>query len=98
VEVDQDDVDQLYAAIGGGPPDANLPKGLNRPTLALILRNFHEQVEPASAQELADRSGLSRATVRRYLEYLEGKGLATLELRYGAAGRPEHRYRLVQSN
>jgi two-component system response regulator DctR len=71
---------------------------LNRPTLALILRNFHEQVEPASAQELADRSGLSRATVRRYLEYLEGKGLATLELRYGAAGRPEHRYRLVQSN
>jgi response regulator of citrate/malate metabolism len=97
VEVGQEDIDQLYAVIGAAP-EANLPKGLNRPTLALILRNFNEHVEPASAQELADRSGLSRATVRRYLEYLEAKGLATLELRYGAAGRPEHRYRLVQSN
>jgi two-component system CitB family response regulator len=96
VEVDQEDVDQLYATIGAAP-EANLPKGLNRPTLALILRNFQEQVEPASAQELADRSGLSRATVRRYLEYLEARGLAALELRYGAAGRPEHRYRLVHA-
>jgi len=97
VEVDQEDVDQLYATVGAAPDAGNLPKGLNRPTLALILRNFQQQPEPASAQELADRSGLSRATVRRYLEYLEAKGLATLELRYGAAGRPEHRYRLVQS-
>jgi response regulator of citrate/malate metabolism len=50
-----------------------------------------------SALDVAESTGVSRGTARRYLEYLEGKGLATLELRYGAAGRPEHRYRLVHS-
>ena len=45
--------------------------------------------------EVAHGTGLSRGTARRYLEFLEAQGRTTLELRYGAAGRPGHRYRLV---
>ena len=48
-----------------------------------------------SALEVAEGTGVSRGTARRYLEYLESQGRASLELRYGSAGRPEHRYRLV---
>jgi response regulator of citrate/malate metabolism len=91
-EVEQEDVDRLYAAIGVAPDDS-LPKNLNRPTLELVMRCLREHPETVSALEVADGTGVSRGTARRYLEYLEGQGRASLELRYGSAGRPEHRYR-----
>lgn len=90
--VDQEAVDRLYAVIGAAP-EHSLPKGLNRPTLSLVLSYLREQLESASAQDVADGTGISRGTARRYLEYLASHGQATLELRYGAAGRPEHRYK-----
>jgi response regulator of citrate/malate metabolism len=93
-EVVQEDVDRLYAAIGSAP-DHGLPKNLNRPTLELVVRCLQDHPETVSALEVADGTGVSRGTARRYLEYLESQGRASLELRYGAAGRPEHRYRLV---
>ncbi|TME91931.1 MAG: response regulator [Chloroflexi bacterium] len=72
-----------------------VPKGLNGPTLDLILRDLMRQHAPQTAQEVADRTGVSRGTARRYLEYLEQRGQATLDLRYGSTGRPEHLYELV---
>lgn len=93
-EVDQADVDRLYATMGV-TPDQSLPKNLNPPTLELVVRCLQEQAETVSALEVAEQTGISRGTARRYLEYLETHGRAVLELRYGAAGRPEHRYRLV---
>lgn len=47
---------------------------------------------PLSAQEIAERTGLSRQTAQRYLKLLERTGRARLTLKYGDAGRPEHRY------
>jgi response regulator of citrate/malate metabolism len=91
----QRDVDEIYAAMEI-PPGEELPKGLNRPTLDLVVRQLAQQTEPVSAERLAEGIGVSRSTARRYLEYLTRRGRATLELRYGPAGRPEHRYRLMQ--
>ena len=36
--------------------------------------------------------GVSRATAQRYLALLSETGQVELTLRYGGAGRPEHRY------
>ncbi|MGH9060447.1 MAG: two-component system response regulator, partial [Acidimicrobiales bacterium] len=36
---------------------------------------------------------ISRATAQRYLSHLAHTGRVHLALRYGSAGRPEHRYR-----
>jgi len=94
--VEQEDVDRLYAAMGV-VPDQHLPKNLNRPTLKLVMKCLQEQSEPVSALDVAERIGLSRGTARRYLEFLEGRGRTVMELRYGSAGRPEHRYRLVDA-
>jgi len=94
--VEQDDVDRLYASIAAAP-DQSLPKNLNRPTLDLVVSCLHERSETLSAQDVAEHTGLSRATARRYLEYLESHGRAVMQLRYGAAGRPEHRYRLIET-
>lgn len=92
--VEQTDVDRLFAMRATAPAD-DLPKGLNPPTLDLIVTWLADRDAPCSASELAAGIGVSRGTARRYLEYLEHRGRATLELRYGAAGRPEHRYRLA---
>jgi response regulator of citrate/malate metabolism len=75
-----------------------LPKNLNRPTLELVVRCLRDHPETVSALEVAEGTGVSRGTARRYLDYLESRGRASLELRYGSAGRPEHRYRLKPSN
>lgn len=91
-EVDQADVDRLYATMGV-TPELPLPKNLNPPTLELVVRCLQDQADTLSALEVAEQTGISRGTARRYLEYLETQGRAVLELRYGAAGRPEHRYR-----
>jgi two-component system CitB family response regulator len=88
----QADVDRLYRLMAP-PVTAELPKGLHRPTLDLVLRYLAQQAEPRSAQQVAEATGVSRGTARRYLEYLEQHGQARLELRYGSTGRPEHLYR-----
>jgi response regulator of citrate/malate metabolism len=93
-EVDQEDVDRLYATMRV-TPEQNLPKNLNPPTLELVVRCLQDHSDSVSALEVAEGTGVSRGTARRYLEYLETQRRAVLELRYGTAGRPEHRYRLV---
>jgi two-component system CitB family response regulator len=46
----------------------------------------------ASAAEVAERVGISRATAQRHLAALASRGQVEVRLRYGSTGRPEHRY------
>ncbi|MEB4615535.1 response regulator [Leucobacter sp. M11] len=77
-----------------------LPKGLSAVSLDRVRAALRELGAPgqgaapdASAAELALIVGMSRVSVRRYLEFLVAIGDAELTPRYGQAGRPEHRYR-----
>jgi response regulator of citrate/malate metabolism len=91
-EANQEEVDRLFSLLraqGRG----GLPKGISAPTLSLVVDAVREAGAEVTAVEVAARAGISRGTARRYLEYLEGLGTIELSLRYGAAGRPEHRYR-----
>uniref|UniRef100_C5D5X5 Transcriptional regulatory protein n=1 Tax=Geobacillus sp. (strain WCH70) TaxID=471223 RepID=C5D5X5_GEOSW len=73
-------------------PRSGLPKGLNEVTLQKIARYLRKQTEPVSAEEVAEGVGIARVTARRYLEYLEKKGVVTLDVQYGGIGRPVNRY------
>lgn len=86
----QADVDRFF----GGVPDeeAALPKGLAGRTADLVIAVLRESDTDLSAAECAERAGLSRVSTRRYLEHLVRLGRAQVRLRYGGAGRPEHRY------
>ena len=48
---------------------------------------------PGGPAEVAERSGMSRATAQRYLSHLHEVGRVDIKLRYGSGGRPEHGYR-----
>lgn len=90
-EAEQAEVDRIFGALSaGGEPD--LPKGHSATTTELVRRALMTAEGPLSAQEIAERTGLSRQTAQRYLKLLERTGRARLTLKYGDAGRPEHRY------
>lgn len=90
-EPDQAEVDALLGTLRGTTA-RTLPKGLNPTTLDRVRDALREAEAPLTASEVAGRCGLSRVTARRYLEHLVVDGVATLSMRYGGTGRPEHLY------
>jgi response regulator of citrate/malate metabolism len=90
-EAEQAEVDRIFGALSARS-EPGLPKGHSPTTAELVRRALVNAEGPLSAQEIAERTGLSRQTAQRYLKLLERTGRATLTLRYGDAGRPEHRY------
>ena len=94
--LDQEQVDQLLGT-RQAVSRARLPKGLSQRTLELVTSALAETATDVSAGEIGERTGLSRISARRYLEHLVEAGRASVAPKYGAAGRPEHRYRWLQS-
>ncbi|MEU8974306.1 response regulator [Streptomyces monashensis] len=94
-ETEQADVDALFSAVRP-PAVPRVPaKGHSAPTLALVQQTLRTAHRDLSAAEAAELTGVSRATAQRYLSYLVKEGMVRLVLRYGATGRPEHRYRIA---
>ncbi|MFI1166415.1 response regulator [Streptomyces sp. NPDC020801] len=90
-EAGQAEVDRIFGALSA-PSEPELPKGHSPATAELVRQCLMKAEGPLSAQEIADRTGVSRQTAQRYLKLLERTGRARLTLKYGDAGRPEHRY------
>lgn len=90
-EAEQADVDRIFGALSA-PSEPGLPKGHSPTTAELVRQSLMNAEGPLSAQEIAERTGVSRQTAQRYLKLLERTGRARLTLKYGDAGRPEHRY------
>lgn len=83
----QQELDRAAAILHGGGEAASVSRSA---TEQLILEALGR--DEASASELAERSGVSRATAQRHLATLAQRGLVDVRLRYGSTGRPEHRY------
>ncbi|GGX16187.1 transcriptional regulatory protein [Streptomyces malachitofuscus] len=90
-EAEQAEVDRIFGALSAST-EPQLPKGHSPTTAELVRQSLMHADGPLSAQEIAERTGVSRQTAQRYLKLLERTGRATLTLKYGDAGRPEHRY------
>ena len=92
--VGQNELDRLFGSTAPAAPQAppRLPKGLSPESADLVAGILRATDDDLSASECAERSGLSRVSARRYLEYFVEVGRAEVRLRYGAAGRPQRRY------
>jgi response regulator of citrate/malate metabolism len=91
-EPDQHDIDHVFSLLRSHGRHG-LPKGISAPTLETVVEALQRSEGEVTAVELAETTGISRGTARRYLEYLALTGAVELSLRYGSAGRPEHKYR-----
>ncbi|MFC0271059.1 response regulator [Metabacillus herbersteinensis] len=89
--ISQKELDRLFSHKGGADTE-NIPKGLNALTLKKIKQFLQEQESAISAEKVAKGVGLARVTARRYLEYMEQGGIVTIQIEYGAIGRPVNRY------
>jgi response regulator of citrate/malate metabolism len=89
---DQHDIDHVFSLLRSRRRHA-LPKGISAPTLELVIDALRDSPGEVTAVAVANKTGISRGTARRYLEYLALTGAVELSLRYGTTGRPEHLYR-----
>lgn len=87
-EATQAEIDALLVRATG---TIHLPKGLAAASLERVSAELRA-VGPLSASEAAQRLGMSRVAVRRYLEHLVAEGVLTRAARYGTRGRPETEY------
>jgi response regulator of citrate/malate metabolism len=92
-EATQSEIDALLGRTIGTIP---IPKGLSSATLQRVTAELRSTGAAVSASEAATRLGMSRVSVRRYLEHLTASGVITRSARYGARGRPETEYRWTQ--
>ena len=90
-EPDQRNVDRVFGALRA-PDQLAGAKGRSPHTLEAVERLLAPGAE-MSAAEVAEMTGMSRATAQRYLSHLHEIGRVEIRLRYGSGGRPEHRYR-----
>jgi response regulator of citrate/malate metabolism len=91
-DLDQDQVDQIFHGLT--PPATKLPKGLSHETMELVVGALAELKEPMAAEDVAQITGISRVSVRRYLRHLADTGQADIIQDYGTPGRPRHRFQL----
>jgi len=71
-----------------------LDKGLSAYTYSIIIDKVQNYGRSFTAEELAVDLGISRVTVRRYLEYMYKNEILERHMEYGKPGRPLHYYRL----
>lgn len=91
--VDQRRVDHALTLLREGDSASGaVAKGRSAVTADAVRDLLVAASEPLTAAEVADATGVSRATAQRYLSDLSRSGRVALSLRYGTTGRPEHRY------
>lgn len=91
VHLDQTAVDHALQALrAADSPTAMTRKGRSPVTADAITEVLRATDDAMTAAEVAEATGVSRATAQRYLADLARDGRVQLTLRYGSTGRPEH--------
>lgn len=93
-----DETELSQAAIDGrifakGMRSSKVPKGIENETLQRIRSIIKQQSKPFDVQELVPLIGLSRISLKKYLDYMVEIGELYSELAYRGQGRPVTLYR-----
>ncbi|MDR1487319.1 MAG: response regulator [Deltaproteobacteria bacterium] len=84
-----------FAWVQSSEPMPSTPKGLQPATLKLVLKTL--ALNPRvylGCEEIAEKVGLSKVTVRRYLNHLAGAEAVETTIDYDTGGRPSVKFRL----
>lgn len=91
-DISQTDLDQ-QVFLGVSHANIEFPKGLNRNTIKRVWDKILETADEFTAEEMAESVGLSPVSIRKYLKHFENVDLLSIEIIYGAVGRPVYKYR-----
>lgn len=76
----------------------SLEKGFNKYTYKSIeneLNNSIEKYEYFTTEELSEKIGIAKVTVRKYLDCMSEHGQLEKIIEYGKVGRPLYKYKLI---
>jgi two-component system CitB family response regulator len=95
-QIEQIDIDKLKISSNASQNDEDFAKGLNKYTYRTIWDEIEKsEHEDFTTEELAEKLGIARVTVRRYLEYMEKENKVEKLVEYGKVGRPQHKYHKI---
>lgn len=93
-EMEQKELDILLSSSSTPQCDDDFAKGLNKYTYRSIWEEIEKiDYEDFTAENLAEKLGIARVTVRRYLDYMEKENMVEKLVEYGKVGRPQYKYR-----
>ena len=96
-QVKQEDLDKNLT-IKETPSDTSVPKGLDKNTLKLIWEIILKQENMFTTDEIASSAGISRVSIRKYLEFFKSLNVLSLELHRGSVGRPIYKYKCLDKS
>lgn len=97
--VDQQSIDSLFSLQAADNRNEPACKGIDDSTLQKILAPFNNQENKAfSIDEVATQTGLSKTTLRRYMEYAVSCELLSVDKSYGQPGQPKRIYRSLKTD
>jgi response regulator of citrate/malate metabolism len=93
---DQQTLDQVFHKKGEIHEDRveGLDKGMSYKTYEMVRNEVFRTKGFFTAEQMGEKLGMARVTIRRYLDFLEKQSLLEVELQYGKIGRPQHNYRV----
>lgn len=91
-DLNQERVDEFTGFRDLSPPREGLPKGIQEQTLRRIEEAIEDLGPCFTSEDLVGALSLSRATKRRYLEFLADSGALEKSLVYRKVGRPTVSY------
>ena len=96
----QSDIDKLMHADqhAAGKAGAGLEKGMQQQTLDLIMESLVSDAHSSAyltSEQIATETGLSKVTVRRYINYLIEQKKVASRMNYSTGGRPSLEYAVL---
>ena len=94
--IEQKELDKLISNPNVSQNEDDFAKGLNKYTYKAIWEEIEKNSsEDFTAEDLAEKLGIARVTVRRYFEYMEKENKIDKLVEYGKVGRPQHKYHKI---
>lgn len=94
--VSQDELDRRVLGKVQRSENAEFVKGLDANTLKKVWERIQaSHGEPFTTEEIANRVGISRVSMRKYLKFLNQIKAVSVEIIYGSVGRPVYTYRCI---
>lgn len=95
-EIEQKDLDKMISNANISQEEDDFVKGLNKYTYGAIWGEIEKsRCKDFTAENLAEKLGIARVTVRRYLEYMGKEHKVERLVEYGKVGRPQHKYHKI---
>ena len=94
--LNQTNIDYIIDNIVHKKNEELYPKGIQEKTLQLILKHLRDNKGVwMTGEEIAEKTGLTGVTARRYMNYLAETGKVYSEMNYETGGRPCMKYKAV---